>query len=321
MINNTVVVQLKLSTPKNPYNKPLTPNEKLRLFQVERTSIKKSLSYNIKDIKCLEKTPEVMLYKQACNVAGSGNVQQYLLKFQESKKLESRLSYAENDIKVLKTDASITSAFASGFNVLENYQCPVLDDDEAFASPCDVMENEEIDKIIENGKVPSIKAIVVMPATVTPKKTDVYNVGKQVPLTMQLNFAEPNDSQVDVVVGSTKCYESLTEEGVDPIVRAETFKALEVGAISRAKLRASMEGKISLSNSMVDANNVEHVPLPQLLGCDMVPKKVSLLHKRAYVPCTPFMDDDSSNDDSSNDGIPVIGTRAKVAAARAKYGW
>ena len=32
------------------------------------------------------------------------------------------------------------------------------------------MDYEEIDKVIGNGKVPSIKAIVVMPATVTPSK-------------------------------------------------------------------------------------------------------------------------------------------------------
>lgn len=47
--------------------------------------------------------------------------------------------------------------------------------------------------------------------------------------------------------------------GFEPIVRAETLKALEVGGIACAKLRASMEGTISLSNSMVDANDVKRV--------------------------------------------------------------
>ena len=165
MINNTVVVQLKTSPPKNPYNKQVTPNDKLRLSQDERTSIMKSLAFNIKDMKHLEANPDVIQYLKACKPVGSGHVQLYLSKFEESKKLKARLSDVDNDIKVHKTAASNLLALAH-----ENYQCPVLDDDQVFVSPCDNMDYEEIDKVIENGKVPSIKAIVVMPATVTPKK-------------------------------------------------------------------------------------------------------------------------------------------------------
>lgn len=40
MINNSIVVQMNLSQPKNPYKKQLTPNDKLRQSQDERTGIK-----------------------------------------------------------------------------------------------------------------------------------------------------------------------------------------------------------------------------------------------------------------------------------------
>jgi hypothetical protein len=109
---------------------------------------------------------------------------------------------------VHKTAASNLLALAH-----ENYQCPVLDDDQAFVSPCDNMNYEEIDKVIEMGKKPSIKAIVVMPANVTPKKTDDLTVEKQVTSAMLLNHAECKNSQVDVVVGPTKSYDPLSEEG------------------------------------------------------------------------------------------------------------
>jgi hypothetical protein len=75
MINNTVVVQLKTSSPKNPYNKQVTPNNKLRLSQDERTSIMKSLAFNIKDMKNLEANPDVIQYLKACKSVGSGHVQ------------------------------------------------------------------------------------------------------------------------------------------------------------------------------------------------------------------------------------------------------
>ncbi len=192
MINNTVVVQLKTSTPKNPYKKQVTPNDKLRVSQDERTSIMKSLAFNIKDMKKLEANPDVIQYLKACKLVGSSHVQLYLSKFEESKKLKAKLFDVENDIKVHKTAASNLLAISH-----ENYQCPVLDDDQVFASPCDNMDDEEIEKVmangkapsikaiastcdnmddeeidnvIGNGKVPSIKAIVVMPATVTPSK-------------------------------------------------------------------------------------------------------------------------------------------------------
>ena len=165
MINNTIVVQLKTSTPKNPYKKQVTPNDKLRVSQDERTSIMKSLAFNIKDMKKLEANPDVIQYLKACKLVGSGHVQLYLSKFEESKKLKARLSDVNNDIKVHKTAASNLLAISH-----ENYQCPVLDDDQVFASPCDNMDDEEIVKVMANGKAPSIKAIVVMPATVTPSK-------------------------------------------------------------------------------------------------------------------------------------------------------
>ena len=72
----------------------------------------------------------------------------------------------------------------------------------------DNMNYEEIDKVIEMGKVPSIKAIVVMPANVTPKKTDDLTVEKQVTSAMLLNHAECKDSQVDVVVGDDQVFVS-----------------------------------------------------------------------------------------------------------------
>lgn len=165
MINNTVVVQLKTSPIKNPYSKQLTPQDKLRLSQDERTSIKKSIALNIKDKKCLEVKPDVIQYLKACKLVGFGDVQLYLTKFEESKKLEARLSDVENDIKMHKNAAFNLFALPH-----ENYQLPVLDD-EAFVHPCDNMDYEEIDKAIENGKLPSIKAIAVIPATVTPKRT------------------------------------------------------------------------------------------------------------------------------------------------------
>ena len=96
MINNTVVVQLKTSSPKNPYNKQVTPNDKLRLSQDERTSIMKSLAFNIKDMKNLEANPDVIQYLKACKSVGSGHVQMYLSKFEESKKLKARLSDVDN---------------------------------------------------------------------------------------------------------------------------------------------------------------------------------------------------------------------------------
>lgn len=116
------------------------------------------------------------------------------------------------------------------------------------------MDYDNIDKAMENGKVPSTKSIVVWSATVTPKKTVDYIVEKQVPLAMQLNLADDsNVSQVDVVVGPIKCYDPLTEEG-------HNFP----------------------------------LPLPKLLVSDMVPNKIAPLPKRKYVKyaeCTPSMDD------------------------------
>jgi hypothetical protein len=138
MINNTVVVQLQTSPPKNPYRKQLTPKDNLRQSQDERTNLMKSLAYNIKDMKHLEANPDVIQYVKACKLVGSGPVQLYLRKFEESKKLKARLSDVDNDIKVHKTAASNLLALAH-----ENYQCPVLDDDQAFVSPCDNMNYEE----------------------------------------------------------------------------------------------------------------------------------------------------------------------------------
>ena len=83
----------------------------------------------------------------------------------------------------------------------------------AFVHPCDNMDYEDIDKAIENGKVPSTKSIVVWSATVTPKKTVDHIVEKQVPLAMELNLADSNVSKVDVAVGPIKCYGLLTEDG------------------------------------------------------------------------------------------------------------
>ncbi len=74
MFNNSVVVQLKMSSPKNPYNKQVTPTHKLRLSQGERTSIMKSLAHNIKDMKQLEANPDVIQYLKACNSVGTGYV-------------------------------------------------------------------------------------------------------------------------------------------------------------------------------------------------------------------------------------------------------
>jgi hypothetical protein len=125
----------------------------------------KSLAFNIKHMKNLEANPDVIQYVKACKSVGSGHVQTYLSKIEESKKLKARLSDVDNDIKVHKAAASNLLALAH-----ENYQCPVLDDDQIFVSPCDNMDSEEIDKVIENGKVPSIKAIVVMPAIDTPQE-------------------------------------------------------------------------------------------------------------------------------------------------------
>jgi hypothetical protein len=112
MINNTVVVQLKTSPPKNPYSKQLTPNDNLRQSQDERTSIMKSIAFNIKDLKQLEANPDVIQYLKACKLVGSGPVQLYLSKFEESKKLKARLSDVDNDIKVHKTAASNLLAHA-----------------------------------------------------------------------------------------------------------------------------------------------------------------------------------------------------------------
>jgi hypothetical protein len=136
----------------------------------------KSIAFNIKDMKRLEANRDVIQYLKACKQFGSGHVQSYLSKYEESKKLDARLSDVENDIKVHKTAASNLVAFA-----YENIQCPVLDDDQAFVHPFDNMDFEDIDKAIENGKVPSTKSIVVWSATVTPKKTVDYIVEKQVP--------------------------------------------------------------------------------------------------------------------------------------------
>ena len=87
-----------MSSPKNPYNKQVTPTDKLHLSQGERTSIMKSLAFNIKDMKNLEANPDVIQYLKACNLVGTGHVQQYLSKLEESKKLKLRLADVDNDI-------------------------------------------------------------------------------------------------------------------------------------------------------------------------------------------------------------------------------
>ena len=258
-----------MSSSKNPYNKQVTPTDKLHLSQGERTSIMKLLAYNIKDMKKLKTNPDVIQYLKACNSVGTGYVQQYLSKLEESKKLKARLSVVDNDIQVHKTAASDLLAASH-----ENYQCPVLDDDEAFVSPCDNMNYEEIDKVIEMGKVPSIKASVVMPANVTPKKTDDLTVEKQVTSAMLLNHAECKDSQVDVVVGDDQLFvspcDNMDSEEIDKVIE---------------------NGKVSSINAIV------------VMPATVTPKK------RKHVAHTPSMDNDSSEIITRAKGL--VGSRAK----------
>jgi hypothetical protein len=76
---------------KNPYKKTPTQYEKLCLSQIERGNVNKMLAFNRRELRRLESEPEVKDYIQACNVVGSGNVQQYLSTSQDTKKLEKQL--------------------------------------------------------------------------------------------------------------------------------------------------------------------------------------------------------------------------------------
>jgi len=114
------VMVVRVNAGGDAPRKQLTPNDKLRQSQDERTSIKKSIAYNIKDMKRLESNPDVIQYLKACKLVGSGHVQSYLSKYEESKKLDARLSDVENVIKVHKAAVSNLVTFAH-----ENYQCPV----------------------------------------------------------------------------------------------------------------------------------------------------------------------------------------------------
>ena len=201
MINNTVVVQLKTFPPKNPYKKQVTPNDKLRVSQDERTSIMKSLAFNIKDMKKLEANPDVIQYLKACKLVGSSHVQLYLSKFEESKKLKAKLFDVENDIKVHKTAASNLLAISH-----ENYQCPVLDDDQVFASPCDNMDDEEIEKVMANGKAPSIKAIASTCDNMDDEEIDNVIGNGKVPSIKAIASPCDNmdDEEMDKVIGNGK---------------------------------------------------------------------------------------------------------------------
>lgn len=254
MMNNTVVVQLKTSPIKNPYNKQLTPQDKLRLSQDERTSIKKSIAFNIKDLKRLEVKPDVIQYLKACKLVGFGDVQLYLSKFEESKKLEARLSDVDNDIKVHKAAASKLFALAH-----ENYQCPVLDD-EAFDHPCDNMDYEEIDKAIENGKLPSIKAIAVIPATVTPKKTALT------PEQLELCREDERRARVVLIPGGLDFWQEQEQDRHSIATPAESVPNLLVSDI--------------VSNKIAPLSKRKYVAFAK------------------KVPCSSSMNDDSLEDDS-----------------------
>ena len=69
---------LLLSPVKSPYRKNLSPYEKLCHKQVERADVNKLLAYKKRQMRQLESVTEVKQYVQACNVAGSGNVQLYI---------------------------------------------------------------------------------------------------------------------------------------------------------------------------------------------------------------------------------------------------
>ena len=58
------------------------------------------------------------------------------------------------------------------------------------------------------------------------------------------------------VVLSSASNDGSSRKGFDPVVRAASLSALEAGKIARAKLKASMEGTSSLSNSTVAADDV-----------------------------------------------------------------
>ena len=298
MLNNTIVVQMNVSTPKNPYKKQLTPNDKLRQSQDERTSIKKSIAYNIKDMKRLESNPDVIQYLKACKLVGSGHVQSYLSKYEESKKLDARLSDIENVIKVHKEAVSNLVIFAH-----ENYQCPVLDD-EAFVHPCDNMDYEEIDKAMENGKLPSIKAIAVIPAIVTPKKSALTH--EQLELVREDERSIKAIAVIPATVTPKKT--ALTHEQSE-LVREDERCARSALIPERLDFRQEQEQDWHSSASAAES-------VPKLLVSDIVPNKIATLSKRKYVAFaknvkrTSSMEDDSLEDDS-----PLIVTRSKGKVA------
>ena len=268
-----------LSPVKNPYKKTPTQYEKLCLSQIERGNVNKMLAFNRRELRRLESVPEVKDYIQACNVVGSGNVQQYLSTCQDTKKLETQLITINKEIELYQTGSlgpsrvavvtpkkindlsmkvhSNMLPLALGFNLEE--------ENDEFSHPYDMLSEEELTALslglvqgmnnMSDGVNSGVSSVVTCNSVITNdadlEKFDLCN--NTTPL-KSVDYTMIGGDIDDQVCG-------CNNDGIDPIVRAKTLVAMQVGRNARAKLAKAMNvahsGKSDLCDSTAHLKGVD----------------------------------------------------------------
>jgi hypothetical protein len=247
-----------LSPVKNPYKKTPTQYEKLCLSQIERGNVNKLLAFNRRELRRLESVPEVKDYIQACNVVGSGNVQQYLSTSQDTKKLETQLIAINKEIELYQTGSlgpsriavvtpekindlsmkvhSNMLPLALGFNLEE--------DNDEFSHPYDILSEEEMTALspcLDQSKN-NISDVVNGDISSLVKCNSLNNNGADLEKSDLCNNTTHLKSVDYTMIGGDiddQDYGS-NNDGIDPIVRARTLVAMQAGRNARAKLAQAM---------------------------------------------------------------------------------
>ena len=246
-----------LSPVKNPYKKTPTRYEKLCHSQMERGNVNKLLAFNRRELRRLEFVPEVKQYIQACNVVGSGNVQQYLSTSQDTKKLETQLIAINKEIELYQTGSlgpsriavvtpekindlsmkvhSNMLPLALGFNLEE--------ENDEFSHPFDILSEEEMTALslgLVQGK--NNMSVVVNDDTSVVKCSSVNTNGADLEKSDLCNNTAHLKSVDYTMIGGDIDDQGCgsNNDGIDPIVRAKTLMAMQAGRNARAKLAKAM---------------------------------------------------------------------------------
>jgi hypothetical protein len=242
---------------KNPYKKTPTQYEKLCLSQIERGNVNKMLAFNRRELRRLESEPEVKDYIQACNVVGSGNVQQYLSTSQDTKKLEKQLITINKEIDLYQSGplgpsiiAVVTPEKINDLSMkVHSNMLPLAlgfnleGEDDEFSHPYDLLSEEEMTALslclvqgtnnmsdIVSGDTSVVKCNSVNTNCADFEKSDLCN-----------NTAHLKSVDYTMIGGDIddQCCDS-NNDGIDPIVRVKTLVAMQAGRNARAKLAKAM---------------------------------------------------------------------------------